>query len=1048
MPQPSTHPPADPRDPLDPLDALAEEYLSRCRRGEAATIEEYAAAYPDLADEIRELFPTIAALEALKETRSGSGRTADAAVAGMPAPARLGDFRLLREIGRGGMGVVYEAQQESLARRVAVKVLPAALLQDTIHIERFEREARTAARLHHTNIVPIFGVGEDNGCHYYVMQYIRGIGLDAVFRRLAREARHEVATGDETTPAESASRGSSSLRTRDVFATVRDLVTTHEPAEAPAQPPPAAPRRTSLAAHARAVARIGLQTADALAYAHAQGTMHRDIKPANLLLDADGAVWIADFGLAKAIDDAGVTRTGDVIGTLRYMAPEQFQGQAEPRSDVYALGVTLYELATLRPAFQANSRAALLSAIMKGDITPPPRGPGHLPRDLETILLKAMAATTIDRYDSAAALAEDLRRFLEDRPVLARRITLAERAVRWTRRNPAVATLLGSVALLLVAVASVSSAAYWNARAAQTQIAAALAGEQDQRGRVESIAQLSIHAIDRIFAELTPQRGGTLLSDTFDVGQDEQVTLPTEPVITPETAALLEQMLTFYEQLADQQGDLPGLRERIAAAHTRVGDIHQRLGDLEAATTAYEQAIEAYAALAPQEIDEATRALAIARLRSELGAMLLTEDHFRDGRLALRTAYDDLKSLVGGDSANRAARFALARVCYLLGQSPRASLPPPPPRGPGGPPGMGRPSPERAIGNMLRGLRNLRRGPEGVPDGPPPPENGGPPPLPPPPPDALPLAGGPIALGERVPYLREAIALLQSLLAESPTDAEARRLLALCYIAQADLPPRAATVERDEPPLEVGIRLLEALTQEYPTVADYRFDLAQAYARDALDPRAAEGRGAAPDFARARRAVTLLNELVAQHPTVAEYVVALARVQHEIGRREMRMGALGPAVKSFEDAVALQQSLVDRFPGSSVHSVGLVLFETALADACLRQNNRDAARNALDRAVTVVEALIGDDDDRRPGYVRSIAGHALMMRANLARLEGDVARAERLTAQARRLGPQRGRDRNDSEARPPRHGRPRDGLPGRPRRGAASQPAERPPHSP
>jgi WD40 repeat protein len=205
------------------------------------------------------------------------------------------------------------------------------------------------------------------------------------------------------------------------------------------------------------VARIGVQVAEALAYAHGQGILHRDIKPSNLLLDAAGTAWVTDFGLAKAEGSDGPTRTNDLVGTLRYMAPERFRGQSDPRSDVYGLGTTLYELATLRPAFEEPDRARLIERVLHGEPARLRQLDARIPRDLETIILKALAKEPADRYATAGAMAEDLRRFLADRPVLARRAAVAERAWRWCRRNPVVAGLTAAVALLLVAGTGLST---------------------------------------------------------------------------------------------------------------------------------------------------------------------------------------------------------------------------------------------------------------------------------------------------------------------------------------------------------------------------------------------------------------------------------------------------------------------------------------------------------------------------------------------------------------------------------------------------------------
>jgi tetratricopeptide (TPR) repeat protein/tRNA A-37 threonylcarbamoyl transferase component Bud32 len=396
----------------DPLGQLAEEFLARHRLGERPAPTEYAERCPELADQIRELFPALVIMEEVRPGPPPAAAPQDAR-----APQHLGEYRLVREIGRGGMGVVYEAEQESLGRRVALKVLPPRTLSDARHVERFQREARAAARLHHTNIVPVFAVGEEGGTHFYVMQYIEGRPLDEVIeelRRLRDEAGAPLASTDGPAP-------SSSGLLSD-------------------------PQRP----FAKSVAHLGVQVADALEYAAGQGVLHRDVKPSNLLLDVWGTVWLTDFGLAKASGTPDLTRTGDLFGTLRYLAPERCEGRADARSDVYALGLTLYELLALRPAFDKRDEAELSRDVTTAE---PPRLDwlnARLPRDLVTVVHKAMARDSADRYQTAGALAEDLRRFLDDRSIVARRPRLYEQAWRWCRRNPTIAGLLTALLVLLL----------------------------------------------------------------------------------------------------------------------------------------------------------------------------------------------------------------------------------------------------------------------------------------------------------------------------------------------------------------------------------------------------------------------------------------------------------------------------------------------------------------------------------------------------------------------------------------------------------------------
>lgn len=399
------------------LEKLADEFLGRWRRGEKPTIDEYADAHPAYAAQIRRLFPTIL----LAENMGASDRRDTTA-----PPERLGEYRLLREIGRGGMGVVYEAVHEPLGRLVAIKLLPATAHADPRFRERFLREARAAGKLHHTNIVPVFDVGVQEGTDFYAMQYIAGRGLDAVLRQVAR-----LRAGADTRPG------------------VHDTGVVEKPSDAFAA---SAVLSGTQVEYFRSVARIGVQVAGALAYAHRQGIVHRDIKPSNLLMDADGTVWVTDFGLAKSDEDATLTGTGDFVGTLRYMPPERFRGESGPAGDIYSLGVTLYELITLRSAFDETDRHKLLDQVLRHEPVAPRTIDPRVPRDLETVVLKAMAKETRDRYSSAQALADDLQQFLDDRPITARRARVTERIWRWCRRNPVPASLLGAVAVLALVI--------------------------------------------------------------------------------------------------------------------------------------------------------------------------------------------------------------------------------------------------------------------------------------------------------------------------------------------------------------------------------------------------------------------------------------------------------------------------------------------------------------------------------------------------------------------------------------------------------------------
>jgi eukaryotic-like serine/threonine-protein kinase len=473
-------------DERNPIEALAEEFLERKRRGEQPTLREYVERYPERADDIRDLFPALLMMEDLGESSAGTtgSLAADNGAAVGVRLQRLGDYRILREIGRGGMGVVYEAEQESLGRRVALKVLSSGSLLDPKQVRRFEREAKAAARLHHTNIVPVFGVGHQDGHHYFVMQFIAGLGLDLVLEDLRRLRRVKSVAGPEGAAASAASR----ITGLTAAGVARSLVTGRFPADGPladgsvtepcddaGAPPDAHPPLVSLtwpladSASAilagssglsassdpdrqfyRSIARIGIQVAEALEYANRRGILHRDVKPSNLLLDNRGNVWVADFGLAKTAEADDLTHTGDILGTIRYMAPERFSGHCDARSDVYSLGLTLYELVALRPAYEASERHALMDRVLHEEPERLKKRTPGVPRDLETIIAKATARDPGARYATAAALAEDLRRFVEDRPIRARRISAAERLARWCRRNKILAASISVAAASLV----------------------------------------------------------------------------------------------------------------------------------------------------------------------------------------------------------------------------------------------------------------------------------------------------------------------------------------------------------------------------------------------------------------------------------------------------------------------------------------------------------------------------------------------------------------------------------------------------------------------
>ncbi len=467
----------------DLVDRLAEEFLTRFRRGERPAVQDYAAQYPECADRIRDLFPALVVLEQAapaSDPEPVSPATAPAAAPAAGQPEQLGDYRILREIGRGGMGVVYEAEQQSLGRRIALKVLPGPAAQDARLLARFRRESRAAAQLHHTNIVPVYEVGQQGGQCYYAMQFIRGQALDDVIRELQH------------------------LRAGSG----------HQPAPETAAALPDRSELSSVASNFRRychnVARLGLQAAEALAYAHGRGIVHRDIKPANLLLDTIGVLWVSDFGLVKTQDPA-LTETGDLVGTLRYMAPERFKGECDARADVYALGLTLYELLALRPAFDAPDRLHLIEQIGRQEPARLRTLDPRIPRDLETILMKTIEKDPRRRYPSADELAADLRRYLADEPIKARRTGPLERLGRWGRRNPVVAGLSAAVVL----VAALGFAGVFG----QMQVAWAHAADAEQKEKEAQKERDEVKALNEKLRAAQDQLRRTLYAAQINLAQ-------------------------------------------------------------------------------------------------------------------------------------------------------------------------------------------------------------------------------------------------------------------------------------------------------------------------------------------------------------------------------------------------------------------------------------------------------------------------------------------------------------------------------------------------
>jgi WD40 repeat protein/serine/threonine protein kinase len=454
---------------------LFDDLTNRLQAGEALDVGSYIARYPEHASQLRRFLPAIEVLVDLGRSavREPGAAAAPPTESTLPTGV-LGDFRILREVGRGGMGIVYEAEQISLGRRVALKVLPFASTLDAKQLQRFKNEAQAAAGLHHTNIVPVFATGCERGVHYYAMQFIEGQTLAQVIADLRLQiadlkngagadfmpspSLQQVAPTGPYTPEAVQQSPSRDLQSAIAVTTPKAGISTE--------------RSTRSPAFFRTAAQLGIQAAEALEHAHQLGIVHRDIKPGNLLVDARGQLWTTDFGLAQVQGGTNLTMSGDLLGTLRYMSPEQALAQRvtiDHRTDIYSLGATLYELLTLEPAFPGRDRQELLRQIAFHDPQPSRRLNTAIPVELETIVGKAMEKNPAERYATAQELADDLQRFLKDEPIRARRPTSWQKVKKWARRNRPVVWSAG-VAGMVLAVLTIFGLLASNVRIARKQV--------------------------------------------------------------------------------------------------------------------------------------------------------------------------------------------------------------------------------------------------------------------------------------------------------------------------------------------------------------------------------------------------------------------------------------------------------------------------------------------------------------------------------------------------------------------------------------------------
>ena len=583
------------------LAKILDEYLVGLERGEAVDPAELLARHPEMADRLRGYLSGLALFQRAIDPPQASLPILGGAATG----TILGDFRLVREIGRGGMGIVYEAVQMSLERRVAVKLLPLSASVNEKQIARFKHEAQAAAQIDHPHIVPVFAIGQEHVTHYFAMQLITGQSLAEMVSELREEATATTAT--ET------------------------------------------------ADHVAAVARMGLQAAEALNAAHEIGVVHRDIKPSNLLLDEKGKVWVTDFGVARCKSSDALTETGYVVGSMPYMSPEQALGQSalvDHRTDIYSLGITLYELATLRHPCEGAAHAETAIEHTRAQWQRPRAWNQAIPADFEVIILKAMSEDRDDRYATARELAEDLKLFLEGKPILARPLPLSARVEKWARRHrkTVVASLL-SLSLALIGV--VFSLVMIASERAKKDVAYQAA----RQSQLEAEKNLR-----RAEAKLRQNR------DVLGFGTRVNEMLASDlPGAEGVRRKLLAEMLPYYRDFAREAAHDPSLQTDLALTYFKIGQLSEQVGSLQDAEQAYRDAQVIYQQLVNSQPDDLQHQRSLFICSNNLGEVLQKRGDLIGAQRELERAAAGQTKLLANTAAVAEVRPELATTQVNLG---------------------------------------------------------------------------------------------------------------------------------------------------------------------------------------------------------------------------------------------------------------------------------------------------------------------------------------------------------------------------------------------